>query len=322
MSDGDTHLVRARQALRNAAAVVPRADADGLAAAAIALRERGEGADAAVLLDRGVTPWTPGAPLPDGPLALLDWTMRPLDRPALLVGHDAPEAGPRADQVFVTGYGEAPGTATAALLRRIVPDAPAWLAAVGAVSALGDRGLELPEADERRVGAVRRLASLVNAARRVPDGPVRTALAVLVESEDVRAALEDERLAELEEAKRACRSELDRVKGAEPVVGETVALVRISSPLQMHPLVARTWARRLAPRLVVAANDAYLPGRVAFSMRGGAGAVLAQLRAALPERLAGQVAGDDRAAGGVLEPEDFERAVAALGLPAARLQAA
>src|SRR3954447_1190961 len=130
-ADSDAHLVRARQALRNAAAVVPHTDADGLAAGAIALRERREHAEDAVLLERGQTPWQ-GAALPDGPLAVLDWGMRPLDRPALIVDHHAPEAAPRDDQVLVTGYGETPELCTAALMRRIVPDAPAWLAAVGA----------------------------------------------------------------------------------------------------------------------------------------------------------------------------------------------
>ena len=93
-ADTDAHLARARQALRNAVAVVPHTDADGLASAAIALRERRERADAAVLLERGHTPWEPDAPLPDGALAVPDWGMRPLARPALLVDHHAPEAAP------------------------------------------------------------------------------------------------------------------------------------------------------------------------------------------------------------------------------------
>src|SRR5205823_7187249 len=179
VSADETHMVRARQALRNAAAVVPQLDADGLAAGAIALRERGESAGEAVLLDRGVTPWTRGAPLPDGPLAILDWGMREIDRPALIVDHHAPDAAPHDDQVFVTGYGTLPEAPTAALMRRIVPDGPAWLAAVGAVGDLGDEGFELPEADEQRHEAVRRLASMVNAAAHVPDAPVRAALDLL-----------------------------------------------------------------------------------------------------------------------------------------------
>src|SRR5690242_1958517 len=131
------HLARARQALRQVEAVVPHTDADGLAAATIALRERGEHADAAVLLERGMTPFAPKAPLPEGALAVLDWGVRELDRPALIVDHHAPEAAPRDDQVVVTSYGAVPETPTAPLMRRIVPDAPAWLAALGAVGDLG-----------------------------------------------------------------------------------------------------------------------------------------------------------------------------------------
>src|SRR4051794_3207844 len=259
------HLARARQALRQAAAVVPHANADGLAAGAIALRERGEHAADAVLLERGMTPFSPDAPLPDGPLAVLDWGVRPLDRPGLLVDHHAPEAAPRDDQVVVTSYGATPEPPTAALMRRIVPDSPAWLAAVGSMGDLGDEAFALPEAGERRRKAVRQLCSLVNAARRVPDGPVRSALSVLVEAEDVRAALEDPLIAELEQAKRAWRAELDRVEATLPVVGEDVALLRFSSPCQVQPQVATMWANRLTPRVVIAANEGYLPGRVTFA---------------------------------------------------------
>jgi single-stranded-DNA-specific exonuclease len=324
MSDDDTHLVRARQALRNVAAVVPQPDGDGLAAAAIALRERGEGAGSAVLLERGVTPWSPGAPLPDGPLAILDWGMRELDRPALIVDHHAPEAAPRADQVFVNGYGAVPEAPTAALMRRIVPDAPAWLAAVGAVADLGDEGFELAEADENGRDAVRRVASAVNAAPRVPGGPVRTALELLVESEDARGALADPRFADLDEAKRACKAEVDRViRGAIPKVGESIALVRFSSPCEVQPLIAMTWARRLSPMVVIAANDGYLPGCVTFALRGGEGSLPALLRSALPHDAEGAVAhGHDRATGGSLEPADFESLVEALGLPRALVHAA
>src|SRR3712207_1660562 len=101
---------------------------------------------------------------------------------------------------------------------------------------------------------------------------------------------------------------MDRVVRTAPVVGEGVALLRFSSPCQVHPLVATTWARRLAPRVVIAANDGYLPGRVNFSLRGGEGSLLAFLRAALPEGVEGEVGhGHDRATGGSLTPEDFER---------------
>jgi single-stranded-DNA-specific exonuclease len=311
----EVHHSRALTALRNAVAVVPHTDADGLAAGAIALRERGEGADAAVLLGRGANPWQVGTPLPDGPLAVLDWGVRPLARPALLVDHHVPECAPRDDQVVVSGYGERPERPTAALMRRVVPAAPAWLAAVGAVGDLGAAALSLPECAGAPATAVRRLAALVNAPRRVPGGPVRTALALLVEHDRAQEALADGRIGALEEARRAWREAFAAVVRTPPVVGPTAALLRFASPFQVHGVVATTWARRLAPRVVLAANDGYVPGRVHFSARGGGDVSLPQLlRAALPDAEGEYAHGHDRATGGSLPRGDFERLVAALDL--------
>ena len=304
-------LDRARQALLAATAVVPHTDADGLAAGAIALRARGEGADAAILLGRGETPFS--EEVGSGLLAILDWGVRPLARDALLVDHHAPEA-PTDSPLVVSGHGEQPEVSTAILMRRLVPDAPAWLAAVGGVGDLGDAAFALPECEGAAPKtAIKKLVALVNAPRRLPDGPVLTALALLVEHADPKAALRDPRIAELEEAKAAWRAELDRVIRTAPRVGDRVALLRFRSPAQVHPLVATTWARRLAPRVVLAANDDYLPGRVNFAVRGGDGQDLrALLRDALPG-VGGEFAhGHPRATGGSLPPADFERLLAAL----------
>jgi single-stranded-DNA-specific exonuclease len=304
-----------RAALLAADAVVPHTDADGLAAGALALRARGEGADAAILLRRGETPFGPAAPLPPGSVAVLDWGVRRVLRPGVLVDHHAPETEPGPDQVVLSGYGETPETTTAALVRRILPEAPGWLAAVGAVGDLGDAGFALPECEGAPRGAVRKLVPLVNAPRRLPGGPVRDALALLVESASPEAALRDPRIARLEEARDEWRSELERVRRTAPAVGRNVAVVRFSSPAQVHPLVAVQWQRRLAPRPVLAANDGYLPGRVNFSIRGGSGDLRRLLREALPEADGEFAHGHDRATGGSLEPALFELLLERLDAP-------
>ena len=136
----------ARRALLEAVAVVPHTDADGLAAGAIALRARGEDAGAAVLLGRGETPFADAAAVPAGPLAILDWGVRPLAGGGVIVDHHARDTTPDQPGVIVaSSFGEAPEVPTAPLLRRILPDAPAWLAAVGAVGDVGDAGFALPE---------------------------------------------------------------------------------------------------------------------------------------------------------------------------------
>jgi len=265
------------------AAVVPHTDADGLAAGAIALRARGEGADAAVLLGRGRNPWQPDAPLPPGLLTILDWGVRPLDRPALFVDHHAPEAAAGPGQLVVSGYDATTEISTAALMRRVVPEASAWLAAVGAVGDLGDRAFELPECAGAPKTAVRKLVPLINAPRRLPDGPVRAALALLVEHDDPRQALWDPRVALLEASRQEWRAAYDAVMKIGPTVRGAVALIRFSAPYQIHPLVAQAWSRRLAPRVVLAANDDYLSGLISFAARGGIGDLRRLLRDALPE---------------------------------------
>jgi single-stranded-DNA-specific exonuclease len=313
-SQRSAELERARAVLLTARTVVPHTDADGLAAGAIALRARGDGADAAHLLSRGETPFGADAPLPPDSVAVLDWGVRPLARPGILVDHHVPESDPRPDQIVVTGYGERPETTTAALVRRLVPESPPWLAAVGAIGDLGDAGFALAECAGAPRTAVRALVPLVNAPRRVPDGPVREALALLVEHRDPRTALRDPRVATLAHAREEWQAAYRAALRTPPLVRDGVALLRFASPYQVHPLVATAWSRRLAPRVVLAANDGYLPGRVNFAVRGGSGDLRRLLRGALPDADGELAHGHDRATGGSLPPEEFEELVRRLGV--------
>jgi single-stranded-DNA-specific exonuclease len=303
-----------RAALLSASFVVPHSDADGLAGAALALRARGERASDALLLGRGEVPW--GRDF-DAPVALLDWGVRDPAPPGVLVDHHAPEGTPDAGTLVLSGYGMTPERSTSALVRTLVPEQPAWLAAVGAVGDLGDAGFALPECEGAPKTAVRRLVPLVNAPRRLPDGPVRTALALLVEHDDPKAALADPRVRELEDARATWRAGFEQAVRTAPRVGADAAAIVFSSPFQVHPLVATTWARRLAPRVVLAANAGYLPGRVNFAVRGGPPGedLRSLLRAALPGQGGEYAHGHDAATGGSLAPEDFSRLLAALGIP-------
>lgn len=304
----DVSLREERDRLLAVDHVVPHTDADGLAAGALALRARGEPAAAAILLPRGESPFGPGPVLPEGAVAVLDWGVRPPAWAGLVVDHHVPEwDGRGADVRVVSGYGERPETSTAPLVRRLVPDGPAWIAAVGAVGDLGDAGFALPECAGVPKSAVRRLVPLVNAPRRLPEGPVRTALELLVEHDDPRDALRDARTELLVRAKDEWTGAYRAALRVAPRVGVTLAVVRLSSPYQIHPLVAAAWRRRLAPRPVLVANDAYLPGRVNFAVRGGDGNLRSLLREALPEATGDLAHGHERATGGSLAPDEFER---------------
>ena len=310
----DTLLAAARAELERIDVLVPHTDADGLTAGAIALRGVGRPVEV-VLLQRGETPFGPEPPLPPGRAAVLDWGVRELAPPGLIVDHHVPETTPRLDQLLITGHGADPEVSTAVLMRRLVPEAPAWLSALGAFGDLGDRGLDLPECRPAPRGLVRRLAPLVNAPRRLRDGPIRTAFDLLAEHDDPRDVLADPRVADLEAARDACREELARAMRTAPVVGDRVALVRFRSPCQVHPLVATAWQRRLAPRVVLAANDDYSPGRVNFAVRGGTGDLRELLQQALPDEPGEYAHGHPKATGGSLAPDRFEALLRALAIP-------
>ena len=326
-----THdLDAARDRLDAAELICPHTDADGLAAGAITLRHRGLSAADAKLFGRGHGPWTD--PMPDA-AAVLDQGVRETDRPWLLIDHHAPEGSPP-NALVVSGFGEDPTPSTSALMRRLLPDAPAWLAAVGAAGDYGDAGLKLgecqpPDGEKLVKTHVKKLVSLVNAPRRLPNDPanptaphpaVGTALALLVEHESPKAALADARIAELEAAKQEYRAGLDAVMKTAPQVRDDVAVIRFRSPYQVHPLVAQTWQRRLSPKVVLVANDDYLPGRVNFAVRGGDGRDLrAFLRDRFPDQpeSGGEIGnGHPGATGGSLTPDDFAKLLTGLGYDA------
>ncbi len=303
----------ARAALLDSQFVAPHGDADGLAAGALVLRARGDDVSRAVLLDRHQTPWGLEPDLPQGSVALLDHGVRPFARPGVLVDHHPPETdavGP--DVVVLSSYGEVPATPTAPLVSRLL-GGPAWLAAVGAVGDLGRPGLELPEAAGAHAAAVMQLVPLINAPRRCVGGPVRTALSLLLEHDDPAALLADPRARILERSRRAARAAFERAVQTAPTFHGDVAVLRICVPYLVHTLVATAWARRLAPRPVLCANDGWIPGRVSFSLRTVASTDLRpMLREALPDAEGELGHGHPRATGGQLAPAEFDQLLAAL----------
>ena len=321
----DDLMRRAADLIRRARVVCPHNDADGLASGAIALRERNESADAALLLPRGVNPFGPAfaPPAGDGPVAVLDQGVRDVPYPAVFVDHHAPEMTPERFQTttrtVVSGFGE-DFVSTAVLMARLFPEPRhRWLAAVGVAGDYGDSGLKLAECAGVVKSHIKKLVPLVNAPRRVPgQDAVRTALAILIEHDSPKAALADRRIAVLEAAKKQWRGAFEAaVKTAPRVVGD-VALIRFTSDCQVHPLVAQTWMSRLAPKAVIAANTDYVPGFINFACRGGPpGADLRDLlKHALPDAVRPGVEfahGHPQATGGSLPAADFDRLIRALG---------
>jgi len=274
-----------------------------------AARLRASDPSALLVLDQGSRP---RAVLPGIPTLVVDH-------------HDAPAEGVPAD-VYLSGLDEAPVPAAALMTWRLLSPLTdlgdvAWYMGVGVH---GDLGAEAPfpefAAAKKQFGAkhIADAAALVNAAKRSADHDTETSLAALLAAARP-ADLAGGKVAQSEQlsAYRAeVQGERARCAKTAPKFSGEWALLRFSSPCQIHGPVASSWVGRLPKNIVVAANDGYTPGNVHFSVRTRRPSedLLARLRehrgtVGAPEL--GQ--GHAQATGGVLPTAAFERLLTALG---------
>jgi single-stranded-DNA-specific exonuclease len=310
-------------------------DADGLSSGAILIRAlaRAGRAPAWRLVGRGENAWSAEiaaelAGREAGGVLLADLGLgarppRP-DRPTIVVDHHVP-TGNGGGATVVSGHGLDP-TPTSSLLAWHCAAALGeaedllWLAAIGLVGDLGDKApfAELAEA-KRRCGAtaLREAVSLLNAPRRAAAGDARPALALLLKAEgpkDILSGAHPE-LAALQAAREEVKRELEAGRRAPPQIRGEVALIRLHSPCQIHPLVAQSWTGRLKGKVVIAANTGFRPGFVHFAARGGEGrdliAFLAGHRPEGADHAYGQ--GHARATGGALRAEAWGEFLSRIG---------
>jgi single-stranded-DNA-specific exonuclease len=291
------------------ALVVPHGDADGLAAGALlATRARGGVLHVA-------SPWQDHLTT-SAPLVIADWGVRPLDTaaPVLYVDHHAEPEPVTAPVVHGDTTGD--GSTSMVAWRLLgMPDRHAWLAGLGLVGDLGEPALRHAAVNAGPATPLRRLAGLVSAPGRLRDGPVDVAYAVLTDAASSADALADERISQLAQARDAVAGYRRDAMRVAPRVGPHAALVVLDLPARVHSQVATAWMRRLAPRVVIAANRGWRPGRVSFAVRS---AVARDLRAWLrsvftPAPGSGDYArGHVQATGGALVPESFDAFAAAV----------
>lgn len=195
-----------------------------------------------------------------------------------------------------------------------------WIAAIGVVSDLGERA-PFPLMTEVRaryaMKDIKEATTLVNAARRASRyEPERAARALFEHAspKELVTSMSDD-VAWLREAREEVKLELAEAKKAAPRFAGNVALVRVRSRCQVHPVIAQIWRTRLPKYIVIVANDGYLPGRVNFSMRSAAGINLLDfLRGIdLGEGEGSYARGHDQATGGSLPVERWELLLERLG---------
>ncbi|HUQ06803.1 MAG TPA: hypothetical protein VM261_30075 [Kofleriaceae bacterium] len=333
-------LIRALASRGARVIVAPDRDADGLAAGALAIRalERLGAVPTALLLRKGEHVHSPAmrerlAAAPADALLVLDMGSRrgPIleGRPTIVIDHHDARETPDVD-VFVSAAGCEPvaptGLLTYELFRALVDlDDVAWYAVVATI---GDLGEQHPFAAQLGAIAARyrkthlkETVALLNGARRHGSHRPELALTALLaarEPADIARGLVPG-AAELAAMRDEVNAEVRRVMHTAPVFGRGVAMIRFASSAQIHPLIATRWAKRLAPSIVFAVNDGYLPGRTNFAVRSAADVdLLAFLRALPMGTVVGEYAnGHPRATGGSLPPDELARMLDALGLDAA-----
>ena len=189
-----------------------------------------------------------------------------------------------------------------------------WIAAIGALSDVGERApFPLLAAVKQRyaMSDLKEATALVNAARRASEYQPETAARALLGHASARELVRSDSpdVAALRAARQEVQREMAEAKKAAPKFAGQVALVRVRSRCQVHPVIAQIWRTRLPKYIVIVANDGYLPGRVNFSARSASGVNLIDfLRAnGLDAR------GHDQATGGSLPSGEWHALLARLG---------
>ncbi len=195
-----------------------------------------------------------------------------------------------------------------------------WVGVVGTLSDLGEKApWQQIALCKKKYGAkwLKEATVLVNSPRRSAHFDADLGAQALLEFENPQALCEStsETVLALREARAEVAAALEEGKKAAPKFAGQVALIRVSSPCQIHPLSAQIWRSRLPKFIVICANDAYMAGRVNFSVRssGGVNALeyLKSIEIADGEGSFGN--GHDQASGGSLPVERWEELLAKIG---------
>lgn len=316
-------------------AVLCHSDCDGIGAGAVlvkTLRRLGH-AVAAEVTGKGGSAWAPDiAPrlARHDPQALVVADLGVRTEPVLpgvptcFVDHHKPTGTPPA-AVVISGYGTEP-TPTSGLLAlacaEVVGEAEGldWLAAIATISDLSDSAPFQLMTDVRKAYRITHLkdaTALLNAARRSSTGDAKPALDLLLKAtgpKDVTAGP----YPEVEYLMR-CKAEVSAAfaeakKVAPKVVGD-VALIRVNSACQVHPMVVQIWRTRLAKPVVMVANCGYVPGQVNFTCRTATGLNLIEYlrQKAPPDPGPNYGHGHDQASGGALKYPQWNVFIRGLG---------
>ena len=316
--------------------ILCHSDADGLAAGVLfcsALQRAGRSRVSLQATGKGQSAWSLAslrqvAVTHPQVLIVVDLGSRPQPLfpgvPTLLVDHHRPLGKPDA-ATLISSYGWAPSPCTAALAYWLVAEMADvrdldWIAAVGIVGDMGEHATiePLPQA-RKRYGSrlIRETTALINAARRSASGDATPALRALLSASEP-ADITRNRIPEAETLhaeREEFNAALSEAKRVAPTITGNLALIRVRSPSQVHPVLAQIWRSRLPEHIVMVVNEGYTPDRASFSLRTALDVnlldFLEPFRSSLDATELGY--GHDKATGGSLPCEDLKRFLATLG---------
>lgn len=311
-------------------------DADGITAGVLwqrALERIEYSMLARVVPDRERNAWTPEnkrrvAELNPQHLFVLDLGNQPHDVvenvPTCFIDHHRP-GQTRDDQTLISAYSWNPIPNTSLVINELFAPLVAlsdldWIAAIGAFSDLGERApFEIIATTKKKYTAkyLKEATALINAIRRAsnsnPEAAARALLKHSSPKELVWSSDDDVNL--MKAAREEVKAAMNEAKKAAPVFAGQVALIRVHSSCQIHPLIAQIWRGRLPKYIVMAANDGYMEGRINFSCRAsGDTNVLQFLRGIQLSDGEGNFGnGHDGASGGSLPPARWNELLQKIG---------
>lgn len=244
--------------------------------------------------------------------------------PTCFIDHHHPEGVPEGD-TLISGYAWKPIPNTSWMMWEIgkavanVEDLD-WIAVIGTLSDLGEKApWEQIDLAKKKYTAkwLKEATALVNAPRRSAHFEAELGAVALLEHQNPRDLCESnsESGQALREARREVAAALEEGKKAAPKFAGHVALIRVNSPCQIHPLIAQIWRSRLPKYLVICANEGYMPDRINFSARSGVGInaleYLRSIKIAAGDGDFGH--GHDQATGGSLPRERWNELLEKMG---------
>ena len=286
-----------------------------------------------VVPDRDRNAWTPAnrdriiSTSPDN-LFVLDLGSR--EEPVIknvstcFIDHHRPEGVPPGD-TLISAYKWEPIPNTSLIVWELCKEIAEvsdldWIAAIGTISDLGEKApfeMLLIAKNKYTAKYLKEATTLINASRRASNYNPEIAAKALLTHSDPRSLVNSNSadVEYLRTARKEVQAAVEEGKKAAPIFSGNVALVRVNSPCQIHPLIAQSWRTRLPKYVVIVANEGYIPNRVNFSARTSSGVnILDMLKGIeLSEGEGSYGHGHDSASGGSLPVERWNELLVKLG---------